>query len=88
MRTPGNFGKVGERPTHPELLDYLASYFIEGLVDQSDASVMMLSSTYQMSSLASPEASNTTPRTACCLAFRPAAGWKRFAMACWPWTAH
>jgi hypothetical protein len=27
--TPGNFGLMGERPTHPELLDYLASRLIE-----------------------------------------------------------
>jgi cytochrome c553 len=27
--TPSNFGVAGERPTHPELLDYLASRFIE-----------------------------------------------------------
>jgi hypothetical protein len=28
--TPSNFGALGERPTHPELLDYLASRFKEG----------------------------------------------------------
>ncbi len=27
--SPSNFGQLGERPTHPELLDYLASRFIE-----------------------------------------------------------
>ena len=27
-RTPSNFGKLGERPTHPELLDYLAVRFM------------------------------------------------------------
>lgn len=28
--TPSNYGQLGERPTHPELLDYLASTFVEG----------------------------------------------------------
>jgi len=27
--TPSNFGQMGERPTHPELLDYLAARFME-----------------------------------------------------------
>jgi hypothetical protein len=29
VRTPSNFGQLGERPSHPELLDYLASRFVE-----------------------------------------------------------
>ncbi len=28
--TPSNFGQMGERPSHPELLDYLASRLIDG----------------------------------------------------------
>ena len=29
VRTPSNFGQMGDRPSHPELLDYLARWFIE-----------------------------------------------------------
>jgi hypothetical protein len=28
VATPNNFGKMGKRPTHPELLDWLANWFI------------------------------------------------------------
>lgn len=30
VRTPGNFGVEGERPTHPELLEWLSVQFVEG----------------------------------------------------------
>lgn len=29
VATPNNFGKIGAKPTHPELLDYLAVWFME-----------------------------------------------------------
>jgi mono/diheme cytochrome c family protein len=29
VRTPSNFGRMGERPTHPELLDWLATAFVQ-----------------------------------------------------------
>ncbi len=29
VRTPNDFGVMGERPTHPELLDHLASWFVD-----------------------------------------------------------
>ena len=29
VNTPNNFGAMGGKPTHPELLDYLASWFLE-----------------------------------------------------------
>src|SRR5262249_18362141 len=56
VRTPSNFGMTGEGPTHPELLDYLASQFIaSGWSIRAMHRLIMLSSTYQMSSEVSPE---------------------------------
>ena len=57
VRTPSNFGKAGERPTHPELLDYLADFFMKGGWSiKSMHRLIMLSNTYRMTSLASPKA--------------------------------
>lgn len=51
VRTPDNFGKVGEKPTHPELLDWLARAFIDGGWSLKKLHrTIMLSSSYQMSS--------------------------------------
>jgi mono/diheme cytochrome c family protein len=50
VATPSNFGKQGEAPTHPGLLDYLASKFIEsGWSTKTLHREIMLSSTYQLS---------------------------------------
>jgi hypothetical protein len=52
VRTPDNFGKMGERPTHPELLDYLSARFVEnGWRLKEMHRMIMLSSAYQMSSV-------------------------------------
>jgi len=51
VRTPSNFGKLGERPTHPELLDYLAARFVaEGWSVKAMHRAIMLSAVYQQSS--------------------------------------
>jgi uncharacterized protein DUF1553 len=51
VRTPNNYGKMGLRPTHPELLDYLAGEFVEsGWSIKAMHRLVMLSNTYQMSS--------------------------------------
>lgn len=51
VRTPDNFGLRGELPTHPELLDYLSATFVEnGWSMKKMHKMIMLSSTYQMSS--------------------------------------
>jgi hypothetical protein len=53
VRTPNDFGQRGERPTHPELLDYLATRFIEsGWSVKAMHRLVMLSSVYQQSSRA------------------------------------
>lgn len=51
--TPNDFGRQGKVPSHPELLDWLASRFVEsGWSIKSLHRVIMLSRTYQMASLA------------------------------------
>lgn len=50
VRSVGNFGQLGERPTHPELLDYLASQFVEnGWSIKKLHREIMLSATYALS---------------------------------------
>jgi hypothetical protein len=52
VASPGNFGLMGERPTHPELLDYLAARFIEsGCSVKALHREIMLSAAYALSSL-------------------------------------
>jgi hypothetical protein len=56
VRTPGNFGKLGEPPTHPELLDYLAHQFAEsGWSIKAMHRAIMLSAVYQQASVPTPE---------------------------------
>jgi hypothetical protein len=48
--TPSNYGQLGERPTHPELLDYLAARFVEsGWSIKAMHREIILSATYQRS---------------------------------------
>ena len=54
VRTPSNFGKLGEAPTHPELLDWLAARFVDdGWSLKKLHRLILLSATYQQSSRAS-----------------------------------
>lgn len=51
VSTPSNFGRLGDRPSHPELLEYLASRFIEGRWSiKALHRDIMLSAAYQLSS--------------------------------------
>ena len=51
VATPSNFGSLGERPSHPELLDWLASRFVRGGWSMKRLHrEIVLSATYQQSS--------------------------------------
>jgi hypothetical protein len=51
VRTPGDFGLRGDPPTHPELLDYLATDFMEnGWSVKNLHKAIMMSATYRRSS--------------------------------------
>jgi hypothetical protein len=56
VRTPNDFGRQGEPPTHPELLDWLAVEFVErGWSIKQMHRVIMQSNTYRAASLAPAE---------------------------------
>jgi hypothetical protein len=69
VRTPSDFGVRGERPTHPELLDYLAVRFVEPSTSSGQGGwstkrlikSIMLSAAYQQGSMASPAALAADP---------------------------
>jgi len=51
VATPNDFGRNGQQPTHPELLDWLATEFVaRGWSLKAMHELMVLSSTYQQSS--------------------------------------
>ncbi|MDB5310738.1 MAG: Protein of unknown function (DUF1553)/Protein of unknown function (DUF1549)/Planctomycete [Gemmataceae bacterium] len=53
--TPGDFGRLGERPTHPELLDWLASEFVANGWSAKKLHQLILTSTaYRQSSAREP----------------------------------
>ena len=62
VRTPSDFGVRGERPTHPELLDFLAAEFVaSGWSVKQLQRRIMLSAAWQRSSELRPEAVQTDP---------------------------
>jgi mono/diheme cytochrome c family protein len=61
VRTAGNFGALGEPPTHPELLDYLAATFVEEEWSIKEMHRrIVLSATYRQSS-SNPAATEADP---------------------------
>jgi hypothetical protein len=62
VRTPSNFGRMGEAPSHPELLDFLAKHFIaSGWSIKAMHRMIMLSATYQMSPEITAEKAKADP---------------------------
>ena len=56
VATTSDFGRMGDRPTHPELLDYLTSIFYEnGWSIKALHRLILLSNTYQQSTTFNPE---------------------------------
>jgi hypothetical protein len=57
VATPNDFGRMGSRPSHPELLDWLANRFVEGGFRMKPIHRMIvLSKTYQQAYIAEPSA--------------------------------
>jgi cytochrome c553 len=62
VRTPNDFGRQGEPPTHPELLDWLAAEFVDrGWSVKQMHRLLMLSDAYRRSSVADKEALDQDP---------------------------
>ncbi len=62
VRTPGDFGVKGEPPTHPELLDWLATKFMaDGWLLKQLHRTIMLSAVYQQTSDERPDAALADP---------------------------
>ncbi|MDA1013992.1 MAG: DUF1553 domain-containing protein [Planctomycetota bacterium] len=67
VRSNDNFGRLGERPTHPELLDWLAVRFVQSGWDIKDLHrLILLSSTWQMSTQFSEHAAAKDPENRLC----------------------
>ncbi|MCE9532254.1 MAG: PSD1 and planctomycete cytochrome C domain-containing protein [Planctomycetes bacterium] len=62
VRSLDNFGRLGDRPTHPELLDHLAHRFVASKWSvKKMVREIMLSATYQQASFVAPEAAKADP---------------------------
>ncbi len=62
VATPSDFGMMGDRPTHKELLDYLAATFVEnGWSVKRMHRLIMLSSAYRQSSAYQEESAQADP---------------------------
>ncbi len=74
--TPSDFGVMGERPSHPELLDWLAKDFVSGGWSMKHMHrLIMTSATYQQSSDFARRPPPSIRPTACC-GPSPAIAWR------------
>jgi Protein of unknown function (DUF1553) len=65
VATPSDFGLRGDRPTHPELLDWLAAEFVEQSWRMKPMHrVMLLSATYQQATMTQPDSVKKDPTNA------------------------
>ncbi len=63
VETENDFGRMGSKPTHPELLDWLAVEFMEkGWSQKAVHRAIVLSRTYRQSSNARPDTEKKDPR--------------------------
>ncbi len=63
VRSPNNFGTQGDRPTHPELLDWLASQLVaDGWRLKSLHRLIVTSNAYRMSSRGNAQAATADPQ--------------------------
>ncbi len=83
VATPSDFGVLGEPPTHPELLDWLAVEFVEsGWSLKHMHRLMVLSATYCQDSTVDPrnakqhKSARRGPRKQTTVACPALAGWK------------
>ena len=62
VTAPDNFGKLGVKPSHPELLDWLAAWFVENGWSVKKLNALILNSaTFQMSSMPNAAALEIDP---------------------------
>ena len=62
VRTPSDFGRMGERPTHPELLDWLSHWFVqEGWSLKKLHRLILTSNSYRMAKSWNPKYGDEDP---------------------------
>ncbi|MBI5758825.1 MAG: DUF1549 domain-containing protein [Planctomycetales bacterium] len=72
VRSPNNFGQLGDRPTHPELLDWLASEFVrDGWQLKPLHKLIVMSNAYRQASLSHDAGAKADPNNDLFWRFNP-----------------